>query len=66
MNGDIINLRTARKRKARTEREAEAEQNRVIFGQTKAEKQARLANKQLDQRRLDQLKRETAGDDDDK
>lgn len=66
MTGDIINLRTARKRKARAEREAEAAQNRVVFGQTKAEKQARQASKDLDQRRLDQSKRESAGDDVDK
>lgn len=66
MTGDIINLRTARKRKARAEREAVAAQNRVVFGQTKAEKQARQASKDLDQRRLDQSKRESAGDDVDK
>lgn len=37
----IINLRLARKAKARTEAEKQAGQNRVKFGQTKAEKQAR-------------------------
>jgi Domain of unknown function (DUF4169) len=38
---DIINLRLARKAKARTESEKTAEQNRAKFGQTKAEKTAR-------------------------
>ncbi len=38
---DPINLRLARKAKARAVAEKTAEQNRVTFGQTKAEKQAR-------------------------
>lgn len=40
MNAEIVNLRQARKRKARSEREAQAEDNRVKFGRTKAEKLA--------------------------
>ena len=32
---EIINLRQARKRKARTDKEAEAAANRVAFGRTK-------------------------------
>ncbi|WP_323015862.1 DUF4169 family protein, partial [Devosia sp.] len=35
---DIINLRTARKHKARADKETQAEQNRILFGRTKAEK----------------------------
>lgn len=35
---DIINLRQFKKRKARTEKEAEAKANRILFGRTKAEK----------------------------
>ena len=66
MTGDIINLRTARKRKARAEREVEAAQNRVVFGQTKAEKQTRKANQELEQRRLDQTRRDERADDDGK
>lgn len=38
---EIINLRKARKAKARTEAEKQAEQNRARFGQTKAEKVVR-------------------------
>lgn len=37
---DIINLRTARKAKARAAAEATASANRVTFGRTKAEKSA--------------------------
>ncbi len=66
MTGDIINLRTARKRRARAERETLAAQNRVVFGQTKTEKQARKANSELEQRRLDQAKREVPGGDEGK
>lgn len=40
MSAEIVNLRQARKRKARSDREARAEDNRVKFGRTKAEKQA--------------------------
>ncbi len=42
---DIVNLRQARKRKARDEKEKTAEANRIAFGRTKAEKQGtRLEN----------------------
>ena len=34
----IVNLRTARKRKAKAEEAAVAEQNRITFGRTKAER----------------------------
>jgi Domain of unknown function (DUF4169) len=42
---EIINLRMARKAKARDAAEKTASENRVIHGQTKAEKQARKAEK---------------------
>ncbi|HEY4192186.1 MAG TPA: DUF4169 family protein [Mesorhizobium sp.] len=35
--GDIVNLRMARKRKARAGREQEAEQNRALHGRSRAE-----------------------------
>lgn len=38
MSGDVVNLRQVRKQKARSEKERQAEQNRVAFGRTKAEK----------------------------
>jgi hypothetical protein len=38
--GDVVNLRAARKAKARVADEAKAAENRVRFGRTKGEKQA--------------------------
>jgi len=37
--GEVINLRQARKAKARAEKEAKAQENRARFGRTRAEKQ---------------------------
>ncbi|MBY5591437.1 DUF4169 family protein [Rhizobium leguminosarum] len=39
MSAEIINLRQFRKKQARSEKEKQAEQNRVSFGRTKIEKQ---------------------------
>ncbi|MBY3464279.1 DUF4169 family protein [Rhizobium laguerreae] len=39
MSAEIVNLRQFRKKQARSEKEKQAEQNRVSFGRTKAEKQ---------------------------
>lgn len=36
--GDIVNLRSVRKAKAKTDRQNEAQANRAKFGRTKAEK----------------------------
>jgi Domain of unknown function (DUF4169) len=38
MSADLINLRQARKNKARGEAEKQAEQNRAKFGRSKSEK----------------------------
>ena len=43
MTGDVVNLRQFRKHKARTEKDKRAEQNRISFGRTKAEKQLTTA-----------------------
>lgn len=56
MAADIINLRQARKAKARVEKEKTAEQNRLTFGRTKAEKQLTKALNDKAERRLDQGK----------
>lgn len=56
MAADIINLRQARKAKARVEKEKTAEQNRLTFGRTKAEKQLTKALNEKAERRLDQGK----------
>lgn len=58
MTADIVNLRTARKRRTRDEREAKAAENRAKFGQSKTEKLTVKAVNELDRRRLDQAKRE--------
>lgn len=55
---EIVNLRLARKAKARAAKETTAAANRAAFGRTKAEKQAdRTAVTRLD-RQLDGTKRE--------
>lgn len=38
MTADIVNLRRARKQRARQDAEAQAQQNRISFGRTKAER----------------------------
>jgi hypothetical protein len=43
--GDVINLRTARKSKARATAATQADANRAKFGRTKAEKQVDAAEK---------------------
>lgn len=54
---EIINLRQARKNKARAEKEARADQNRIAFGRTKAEKNLTKAEQDLAKSRLDQHRR---------
>ncbi len=54
---DIVNLRRARKQRARQDAEAQAQQNRIAFGRTKAERsltqaQADKAERTLDGHRL--------------
>jgi capsule polysaccharide export protein KpsE/RkpR len=56
---EIINLRRARKAKAKSQSETKADANRVAFGRTKAEKQATAAVKSLEARRLEGHKRTT-------
>ncbi|MCZ8183042.1 MAG: DUF4169 family protein [Beijerinckiaceae bacterium] len=43
MSDTIINFRQARKKLARAEAERQAQENRIRYGQTKAEKQVRKA-----------------------
>ena len=59
---EIVNLRQARKQKARAEKEARANENRIAFGRTKAEKNLSQAEQDLARSRLDSHKR----DDDEK
>lgn len=55
---EIINLKNVRKQKARADKEAQAGQNRVFFGRTKAEKQKQAAEKVLAERRIDGHKKD--------
>ncbi|MGR6430384.1 DUF4169 family protein [Rhizobium sp. PAMB 3182] len=58
MAAEIVNLRMARKQKARQEKEKTAEQNRISFGRTKAEKELTTARNTLERKRLDEGRRE--------
>ncbi len=58
MSADVVNLRQFRKARTRSEKERQAEQNRLTFGRSKAEKSLTealnaKAEKTLDQGRLD-------------
>lgn len=50
---EIVNLRTMRKRKDRAEKSAKAEENRHLFGRTKAEKAEKRAHMEKVDRDLD-------------
>lgn len=56
---EIINLRRARKAKARTEADAEASANRIAHGRSKAEKTTTKAENDAAKRTLDAHKRES-------
>ena len=55
---EIINLRTIRKQKARAGKEAQAAQNRALFGRTKAEKLKQAAEKAQADKHIDGHKRD--------
>ena len=55
---EIVNLRKARKAKARADADALAAENRLKFGRTKHEKRQTEAAKDLDARRLDAHRRD--------
>ncbi len=61
---DIINLRTARKRRKRDKETKIAEQNRVLFGTAKTELKSAKAIKTLESKKLEQhrLDRDNNGD----
>ncbi|ACP25823.1 hypothetical protein NGR_c20600 [Sinorhizobium fredii NGR234] len=66
MTGDVVNLRQFRKRQARTDREKQAEQNRISYGRTKSEKSVtsalnEKASRALDQGRLEPARPEAPG-----
>lgn len=53
MSADVVNLRQFRKAKARTQKEKQADQNRLTFGRTKAEKSLTDALRQKAEKTLD-------------
>ena len=55
---EIINLRQARKGRARAEKEDAAAANRAKFGRTKEDKQLEAARKSLEVAKLDGHKRD--------
>jgi len=59
MMAEIVNLRQARKAKARSEKDDAAAANRAKFGRTKAEKQAEAAKAALATKALDGHKRDS-------
>ena len=60
--GDVINLRTARKQRARKQAEQAATTNRTLFGRTRAQKAHDTAEAEKQTRFLDQHRREDAKD----
>ena len=63
MNARIINLRTARKRRAREEAKSVADQRAVDFGRTKAEREATETEAARIKRLHEAHRREDTGDD---
>lgn len=57
MSAEIVNLRRARKRKARDEKERQADANRRRFGMPAGERERLAAERDLTARRLDGAKR---------
>ncbi len=55
---EIVNLKRARKNKARAAAEAKAAQNRVTHGRSKVEKELAKAERQNAKRKLDGHKRD--------
>ena len=59
---EIVNLRRARKERARTEKQAKAAENRVRFGRRKQDVVADEARRSQAARLLDGHRRENGGD----
>ncbi|MBB4006102.1 DUF4169 family protein [Allorhizobium taibaishanense] len=58
MSADVVNLRQFKKAKARADKEKQADQNRLTFGRTKAEKKLTSALNDKARAALDQSKLE--------
>jgi hypothetical protein len=64
MSGDVVNLRQFRKTRQRSDKEKQAEQNRLTFGRTKAEKTLTKTLNEKAERSLDQGRLEKPSDQD--
>lgn len=62
MSADVVNLRQFRKARTRSEKEKQAEQNRLTFGRSKAEKTLTKALNAKAEKTLDQGRLETSDD----
>ena len=63
--GDVVNLRQARKQKARTEKERLAEQNRALYGRSKVDRQRDRLTADEAEKFIAGHRRETPGNRDD-
>ena len=59
--GEMVNLRAARKRKARQDAERTAETNRALFGRSKSERQRDRTQKDSARAFVDGHRRDTSG-----
>lgn len=59
---EIVNLRRARKARARVEKEAQAAENRLRFGTSAAERQASAGERDKARRHLDGHRRDMPGE----
>jgi hypothetical protein len=59
---EIVNLRRARKAKARSEREKQAETNRLLHGRTGEEKKREAAERERADRHIDGHRRDSDED----
>jgi hypothetical protein len=63
LSADIINLRRVRKDKARAQQNQKAAENRVLFGETKAQKSVRKAEAERVVKRIEAGRIEPSKDD---
>jgi hypothetical protein len=63
VTAEVVNLRQFKKKQARADKEKQAEQNRISFGRTKAEKQLTKALNEKAERSHQQGRIETSEDD---
>ena len=58
MTGNVVNLRSLRKNKARAEKKAQAQTNRRKFGRSKSEKDAAKSEAERNRRNLEGARRD--------